>query len=125
MDSKSLTRRDAQLLVRDGQINKAIQQYEEAISGGAGAPYDFVYLGDLCIRGERQLEAVGHYEEAIAGYTRLGLHRNSIALWRKILRVPSYLHLPYHVGPGDLRDLILEGRVVLRDAGPMSLGRRS
>jgi tetratricopeptide (TPR) repeat protein len=75
------------LLVRDGQVNKAIQQYEEAISGGAGAPYDFVYLGDLCIRGERQLEAVGHYEEAIAGYTRLGLHRNSIALWRKILRL--------------------------------------
>lgn len=87
MDSKSLTRRDAQQLVRDGQINKAIQQYEEAISGGAGAPYDFVYLGDLCIRGERQLEAVSHYEEAIAGYTRLGLHRNSIALWRKILRL--------------------------------------
>jgi tetratricopeptide (TPR) repeat protein len=87
LDSKSLTRRDAQQLVRDGQVAKAIQQYEEAISGGAGAPYDFVYLGDLCIRGDRQLEAVGHYEEAIAGYTRLGLHRNSIALWRKILRL--------------------------------------
>jgi len=87
LDSKSLTRSAAQQLVKDGQVAKAIQQYEEAISGGAGAPYDFVYLGDLCIRGDRQLEAVGHYEEAIAGYTRLGLHRNSVALWRKILRL--------------------------------------
>jgi imidazolonepropionase len=43
----------------------------------------------------------------------------------QILRVPSYLHLPYHVGPGDLRDLILEGRAVLRDSGPPPLGRRS
>lgn len=89
MDSKSITRRDVQQLVKDGQIGKAIELFEEEISGGAGAPFDFVCLGDLCIRDDRTQEAVAHYEEAIAGYNRLGFHRNAVALWRKILRLDS------------------------------------
>lgn len=41
----------------------------------------------------------------------------------QVLRASSYAQLPYHVGASDLRDLVLNGRIVLRDAGPISLDR--
>jgi tetratricopeptide (TPR) repeat protein len=100
LDTKNLGRRDAQQLAKEGSIAKAIETFKESIAEG-GAPYDFVYLGDLCIRDERPTEAIAHYEEAIAGYTRLGFHRNAIALWRKILRLDG-ARLDAYARMGDL-----------------------
>jgi imidazolonepropionase len=39
----------------------------------------------------------------------------------QVLRARSHAHIPYHIGPSDLRDLILAGRPVLRDAGAAPL----
>jgi imidazolonepropionase len=39
----------------------------------------------------------------------------------QILDAPAYARLPYHVGASDVRDLILAGRVRLRDTRPVRL----
>lgn len=39
----------------------------------------------------------------------------------QILRAPSYARLPYHVGSSDLRDLVVGGRVRIRNQIPLQL----
>ncbi len=41
----------------------------------------------------------------------------------QILAAPSHVRLPYHVGASDLRDLIVGGRVLLRDSHAVALRR--
>jgi len=81
------TRRNAQQLAKAGQIGKAIAAYEPLLSSGAVDPYDHLYVGDLHVRLGNHDQAIAHYESAIREYSKLGFHRNGIALCRKILRI--------------------------------------
>ncbi len=80
-------RRSAQKLAKSGQIAKAIDAYQPLLNSGESDPYDHLYVGDLHERIGRRDEAVSHYEAAIRAYSKLGFHRNGIALCRKIIRL--------------------------------------
>lgn len=84
-------RRNAQKLAKAGQIAKAIQTYRPILESDAD-PYDYLYVGDLCVKAGDVEAAVGHYQSAIAHYRKLGFHRNAIALCRKILRIDGARH---------------------------------
>jgi tetratricopeptide (TPR) repeat protein len=77
----------ARRLANDGKIVDAIRALEEVTSQGHVDPYDLVMMGDLCIRGGRSEDATGYYERAVEAYSEASLHRNGIALCRKVLRV--------------------------------------
>jgi tetratricopeptide (TPR) repeat protein len=87
VDRKSSSRRTVYRLVKEGQIEKAIETFAEFLSSGEAGPYDFVYMGDMLIKVDRPDEAIERYDEAIAAYGRLGFNRNAVALARKILRL--------------------------------------
>ena len=99
MDRKSTSRRTVYQLVKEGQIQKAIESFDEFLSSGEAGPYDFVYVGDLLMKLDQVPPAIARYEEAIAAYARLGFNRNAIALCRKILRLdPSRLDVQRRMG---------------------------
>ncbi len=77
----------ARQLAKDGKILDAIRALEGLVQGDSTDPYDLVMMGDLCIRGGRAGEATSHYERAVTAYRNASLHRNGIALCRKVLRV--------------------------------------
>lgn len=101
MDKSIAARRKAQQMARDGQIGRAIDEMERILQSEETDPYDFVFHGDLLVRGGRQDEAVSIYEEAVSAYERIGLYRNAIAICKKVLRVqPSRCRV--HRRLGDL-----------------------
>lgn len=92
-------RRRAQNLAKGGQIAKAIEAYKPLLTSSAVDPYDYLYVGDLHEKLGQREEAITYYESAIREYSKLGFHRNGIALCRKILRLkPSHLEIYRHLG---------------------------
>jgi len=83
-------RRNAQKLAKAGQVAKAIETYLPILEMDAD-PYDYLYVGDLCVKVGSVDKAVVHYQSAIAHYRKLGFNRNAIALCRKILRLDARL----------------------------------
>jgi tetratricopeptide (TPR) repeat protein len=86
LDKSVTARRKAQQLAREGHLGQAIQEMDRVLLAGDADPYDFVFHGDLLVRGHRLDDAVTSYDEAISAYERVGLYRNAIAIGKKILR---------------------------------------
>ncbi|NNF06876.1 MAG: hypothetical protein HKN21_08950 [Candidatus Eisenbacteria bacterium] len=87
MDNIVSIKRKAQKLVQQGSYDEAIEQYVLIVESGEMDPYDYVVLGDLLLRNNRREEAVNRYEEALSSYGEGGLHRNAIALAKRIKRL--------------------------------------
>jgi len=87
VDRNVASRSRARQLLKDGQLEKAINAFEEFLTEGDAGPYDYVYMGDLLVKAGRPGVAIRRYEEAIAAYSQLGFYRNAVALARKILRL--------------------------------------
>jgi tetratricopeptide (TPR) repeat protein len=101
VERKATGRSQVRALVRQGQLEKAIESFETLIAGGEVGPYDYVYMGDLLIKAGRTESAVARYEDAVATYAHLGFHRNALALCRKILRLDGQ-HISANRQMGDL-----------------------
>ncbi|MBD3160768.1 MAG: hypothetical protein GF346_01360, partial [Candidatus Eisenbacteria bacterium] len=86
MEKSTSVRRKAQDLVRNGQIQRAIEAMDRLLQEGDPDPYDYVFHGDLLIRGKRLEDAIRAFQESVAAYERVGLYRNAIAIGKKILR---------------------------------------
>ncbi len=92
-------RRRAQQLARDGMIDRAIEEMEQVLLTGEADPYDYVFQGDLMVRGGRSEEGVAAYDEAVSAYERVGLYRNAIAISKKILRTaPTRIRTHWRLG---------------------------
>ncbi|MBD3237893.1 MAG: hypothetical protein GF330_14435 [Candidatus Eisenbacteria bacterium] len=85
MDRNIACRRTAQKCVREGDVDRAIEAYEEVVSSGDADPYDYVYAGDLYAKTDLTEEAIARFRQGVAAYGRLGFNRNAIALCRRIL----------------------------------------
>lgn len=89
VDRNIACRRTAQKCVREGDIEQAVESYEEVVSSGDADPYDYVYAGDLYIKLDLIEEAVGRFRRGVSAYSRLGFNRNAIALCRRIVRLDA------------------------------------
>jgi tetratricopeptide (TPR) repeat protein len=99
LDKSMTARRKAQQLARDGMIDRAIEEMEQVLLTGEADPYDYVFQGDLMVRGGRPEEGVAAYDEAVSAYERVGLYRNAIAISKKILRTaPSRIRTHWRLG---------------------------
>ncbi len=101
LDQNANIKRKAQDLVKKGSYAEAAAAYEKMAEAGDMAPYDFVVLGDLLIRNGRRRDAVDRYVEALNSYAEAGLHRNAIALAKKVHRLAPKLNF-VHRRLGDL-----------------------
>lgn len=76
----------ARKLAKEGKIVDAIRALENLTSGDNVDPYDLVMMGDLCMRAGRSEDARASYQRAVETYRDSKLHRNGIALCKKVLR---------------------------------------
>lgn len=87
MDKVVGIKRKAQRFVQEGDLTRALAEYERLLELGELDPYDYVYLGDLLVRTGDSEQAVYRYREAVTAYERVGLYKNAIAVGKKILRI--------------------------------------
>ena len=87
MDNIVSLKRAAQKLVQQGDYEQAIEQYTKIVESKDMDPYDYVVLGDLLLRNGHIESAINRYEEALDAYMDGGLHRNAIALAKRIHRL--------------------------------------
>ncbi len=101
MEKHASTKRKAQGLIKKGAVAEAAALYKGLAETGDMQPYDYVVLGDLLIRSGERREALDRYEEALNSYADAGLHRNAIALAKKLHRLAPKLDY-VHRRLGDL-----------------------
>lgn len=101
MDNSNKIRRKAQKLTQQGAYAEAVAEYDKLSEKGALEPYDLVIFADLLNRGGRKTESVQRYLQAMDSYAESGLHRNAIALGKKIQRMDPDVVLA-HRKLGDL-----------------------
>lgn len=101
MENSTNIRRKAQKLTQKGAYAEAVAEYEKLAQMDKLEPYDLVVYADLLNRGGRRDEAVTRYLEAMDSYTESGLHRNAIALGKKIQRLAPHM-IAAHRKLGDL-----------------------
>ena len=94
-------KRKAQGLIKKGAFAEAADLYRTLADSGEMQPYDYVVLGDLLIRSGKRQEALDRYQEALDSYAEAGLHRNAIALAKKVHRLAPQLDY-VHRRLGDL-----------------------
>lgn len=87
MDKIVSIKRKAQRLAQNGDLEKAVVEFERLVESGDLDPYDYVYFGDLLVRTNRLDQAVERFRDAMSAYERVGLYRNAIAVGKKILRI--------------------------------------
>jgi tetratricopeptide (TPR) repeat protein len=92
-------RRKAQQLAQKGAVNDAMAEYAKLAEQGHLEPYDLVVYGDLLTRAGNRDDAVARYLEAMDSYAKAGLHRNAIALGKKVRRLaPAHTAVPRKLG---------------------------
>jgi tetratricopeptide (TPR) repeat protein len=101
LDNSNKIRRKAQKLTQQGAYAEAVAEYDKLSEKGALEPYDLVIFADLLNRGGRKAESVERYLQAMDSYAESGLHRNAIALGKKIQRMDPDVVLA-HRKLGDL-----------------------
>ncbi len=101
LEKGTFARRKAQKLARDGEIDQAIEEMRLLVGDAESNPYDHVYLGDLLMREGRPQEALDAWMEAVHSYGRAGLHRNAIAVGKKVLRL-DHSRVAVHRTLGEL-----------------------
>jgi tetratricopeptide (TPR) repeat protein len=101
VDRSLAIKKRAQQLVQKGQIDAALAEFERLFESGDKDPYDFILVADLLAKRGSMQEAVRRYRQAIQEYTSAELHKNAIAVCKKILRI-SKEDLQIHRALGDL-----------------------
>ncbi|MGD8395127.1 MAG: tetratricopeptide repeat protein [Candidatus Eiseniibacteriota bacterium] len=86
MDSATDIKQRAQRLIQRGAFKEALTEYARLTAGDGVDPSVFILVGDLHLRMGQRDQAGERYLEAANGYERLGLLRNAIAVFKKLLR---------------------------------------
>ena len=101
MDRNLAVKKRAQLLVQQGKIDAALEEFNKLFESGDKDPYDFILVADLLAKRGSMQEAVRRYRQAIEEYTKAELFKNAIAVCKKILRI-SKEDLEIHRSLGNL-----------------------
>ena len=80
-------KRKAQRFVQNGDLDRAVEEYQKLLAADDSDPYTHVTLGDLYFKKGVLDEAGRRYQEAAEAYRKAGLVKNSIAVCKKMLRL--------------------------------------
>ena len=80
-------KRKAQRFVQNGDLDKAVEEYQRLLAADDSDPYTHVTLGDLYFKKGLGEEAGRRYQEAAEAYRKAGLVKNAIAVCKKMLRL--------------------------------------
>ena len=80
-------KRKAQRFVQNGDLDKAVEEYQKLLAADDSDPYTHVTLGDLFFKKGMGEEAGRRYREAAEAYRKAGLVKNAIAVCKKMLRL--------------------------------------
>ncbi len=80
-------KRKAQRYVQNGDLDRAVEEYQKLLAADDSDPYTHVTLGDLYFKKGVMDEAGRRYQEASEAYRRVGLVKNAIAVCKKMLRL--------------------------------------
>jgi tetratricopeptide (TPR) repeat protein len=80
-------KRKAQRYVQNGDLDRAVEEYQKLLAADDSDPYTHVTLGDLYFKKGVLDEAGRRYQEAAEAYRRSGLVKNAIAVCKKMLRL--------------------------------------
>jgi tetratricopeptide (TPR) repeat protein len=80
-------KRRAQRCILNGDLDGALNEYERLIASGDSDPYHSVLLADLLYKKGNHGDAASRYLEAVSGYESVGLHKNAIAVCKKMSRL--------------------------------------
>lgn len=94
-------RRKTQKLIRKGAFAEAVTEFARLEEAGELESYDLVVFADVLNRAGDREGSVQRYIQAMDSYAQAGLHRNAIALGKKVQRLSSDYTLT-HRKLGDL-----------------------
>jgi len=80
-------KRKAQRFVQNGDLDRAVEEYQKLLAADDSDPYTHVTLGDLYFKKGVMDEAGRRYQEASEAYRQAGLVKNAIAVCKKMLRL--------------------------------------
>jgi tetratricopeptide (TPR) repeat protein len=80
-------KRKAQRYVQNGDLDRAVEEYQRLLAADDSDPYTHVTLGDLYFKKGVLDEAGRRYQEAAEAYRKAGLVKNAIAVCKKMLRL--------------------------------------
>jgi tetratricopeptide (TPR) repeat protein len=80
-------KRKAQRFVQNGDLDRAVEEYQRLLAADDSDPYTHVTLGDLYFKKGVLDEAGRRYQEAAEAYRKAGLVKNAIAVCKKMLRL--------------------------------------
>ncbi|MBN2185441.1 MAG: tetratricopeptide repeat protein [Candidatus Krumholzibacteriota bacterium] len=99
MSKATQLRQRAQIFLKKGKIENAIEQYQKLLTVEARNPNLYNELGDIYLRAGEKMLAVSSFEKASANYEKVALYNNAVAVCKKILRtVPNRVETIYKLG---------------------------
>ncbi|MDD3641930.1 MAG: tetratricopeptide repeat protein [Candidatus Krumholzibacteria bacterium] len=87
MSKASQLRQKAQIALKKGKTAEAIDTYRKLLQVEPRNPNLHNELGDIYLRSDDRIQAVGSFEQAILNYEKVALYNNAVAVCKKILRV--------------------------------------
>ncbi len=87
MDQATTIKRRAQGLIQRGALKDAMAEYEKLLKLESINPYAYVLIGDLAARMGSRSDALHRYHQGVEAYEALGLHRNAIAILKRLIRL--------------------------------------
>lgn len=99
MSKASQLRQKAQVFLKKGRLDKAIEEYQRLIQVESRNPNLYNELGDLYLKAGDRIQAVSSFEKASVNYEKVALYNNAVAVCKKILRiVPNRLDTIFKLG---------------------------
>lgn len=87
MSKASQLRQKAQVALKKGRVQEAVETYRKLLQVEPRNPNLHNELGDIFMRSDDRIQAIGSFEQAILNYEKVALYNNAVAVCKKILRV--------------------------------------
>lgn len=99
MSKASQLRQKAQAALKKGKVQEAVETYRKLLQVEPRNPNLHNELGDIFLRSDDRIQAIGSFEQAILNYEKVALYNNAVAVCKKILRVvPNRPETVFKVG---------------------------
>jgi tetratricopeptide (TPR) repeat protein len=102
LEKSSSIKAQAQKYLSNGNLDKAVEEYEKLLLLEDTDPYDYVLVADVHLKKKSTERAISLYVESIDSYEKLGLYKNAVAICTRVLRLDPSMSDIYK-RRGDIR----------------------